>query len=434
MIVPVYGDFRATRTCLDIVAGEVGRAVDHHLLIVNDATPDPRIARYLDEIARRPSVSLIENTRNLGFVGSINRALEAVPGGDVILLNADTVPPPDFIHRLARAAYSEPDIGAIVPLSNNAEATSFPLPFVASPLPSIAGIAAIDRIATDVGRGRLVDIPSGTGFCMYLTMRCLEAVGYLSRRYHRGYFEDVDLCLRARERGFRIVCDPSIYVGHAGTRSFGREKAALVLRNFRELALRFPDYVRDATEFAAADPLRTARAAIEARAIEAKDGARLIVTGVGVVGTVARDRAGQLARDDLAAFIAEFGKGGNRSTARFSAADGGMPQSIECDVASPDGRNAFLDVVGRLGVSVVEVADPAEVPDAFLDLLANMDVPHDLLVADDGLLTEEGQSVEPREGRSSTGRAMSWHHARRRMHSFSANLDPKHAERLVPGR
>ena len=38
--------------------------------------------------------------------------------------------------------------------------------------------------------------------------------------------EDVELCLRARARGFRTICDNSIFVGHAGSRSFGAEKAA----------------------------------------------------------------------------------------------------------------------------------------------------------------------------------------------------------------
>ena len=384
VIVPVYGDFQATRTCLDIVSHEVARSPDHHLLVVNDATPDARIARYLDRLADRPGVSVIENTRNAGFVDSVNRALESVSSGDVILLNADTVPPRDFIRRLARAAHAEPGIGAVVPLSNNAEVTSFPLPYVANPLPSPPELTTLDAIAAAVNRGRRIDIPSGTGFCLYLTSDCLEAVGFLSRRYYRGYLEDVDLCLRAREHGFRVVCDPSIYVGHAGTRSFGGEKASLVLRNLAELARRFPDYVRDASEFSRTDPLRKARSAIEARAIEAKKGTRLIVTGEGALAAVARDRAARVTDDR--AVIAEFGSVTRADKTRLFAADGGIPQSIECDLASPAGRKAFAAIVESLGVASAEIVDPAQVPDAFLDILPRLPFPYDLVVADDGLM------------------------------------------------
>ena len=38
----------------------------------------------------------------------------------------------------------------------------------------------------------------------------------------------VGLLERARERGFRTICDPSVFVGHAGSRSFGREKSVEV--------------------------------------------------------------------------------------------------------------------------------------------------------------------------------------------------------------
>src|SRR5256885_12150694 len=43
----------------------------------------------------------------------------------------------------------------------------------------------IDAIAADVNRGSLVDIPSGIGFCLYITRRALDAVGALSEHFER---------------------------------------------------------------------------------------------------------------------------------------------------------------------------------------------------------------------------------------------------------
>ena len=60
---------------------------------------------------------------------------------------------------------------------------------------------AIDAIAAKVNAGRIIDIPNGTGFCLYITRECLDAVGLLSEDFYRGYVEDVDFCLHARAKG-----------------------------------------------------------------------------------------------------------------------------------------------------------------------------------------------------------------------------------------
>jgi GT2 family glycosyltransferase len=245
-------------------------------MLVNDASPDAAINDYLAGIGRDQRVELLNNAANLGFVESVNRALAEIPRGDILLLNADTIVPENFLDRLAAAARSAAGIGTVTPLSNHGEFTSFPIANPANPLPPLAEIAAIDRVAAAANAGRIVTIPNGIGFCLYVTRACLDAVGALSSRYHRGYLEDVDFCLRARERGFRNVCAPSVYVGHAGSRSFGREKRSLVVRNLAiiepELSRRMRGIrcARSALRVATAD--RAGNAASEPRAKPHSDG------------------------------------------------------------------------------------------------------------------------------------------------------------------
>src|SRR5262249_47383785 len=158
----------------------------------------------------------------MGFVGAVNRALRLVSAGDVILLNADAVVPRGFIERLAATARSDPTIATITPLSNNGEFTSFPVPFKPNPMPTARAIAKANAIAPRANAGPAVDIPNALGFSLNTPRRCLDEVGVLSEVFQRGYLEDVDYCLRARERGLRNLCDPSVFVGHVGSRSFGK--------------------------------------------------------------------------------------------------------------------------------------------------------------------------------------------------------------------
>src|SRR5262245_16044216 len=265
IIVPIYRDFEATRKCLESLRLAMADVTDCRAILIDDASPEPKIKSYLTKFSDLSNFKVLSNATNMGFVGAVNRALELLSTGDIILLNADTVVPHGFIQRLTATARSDPAIGTITPLSNNGEFTSFPLANEPNPIPSAAGISEIDAIAARINLGKVVDIPSGIGFCLYITRRCLDRVGLLSEAYYRGYLEDVDFCLRAREHGFRNVCDPSVYIGHAGSRSFGKEKRALVVQNLDALQIKYPDHGGECAAFVAADPLSESRERIERR-------------------------------------------------------------------------------------------------------------------------------------------------------------------------
>ncbi len=302
VIVPVHGDLDATRACLDSllvsIAGEKLRA---RILIVNDASPEAGMADYLNSLA----VDLIICPVNLGFVGAVNAALEHVTSGDIVLLNADTVVPAGVIGRLRAVACSADDIGTVTPLSNNGELTSLPVPFRENPLPDNATIARMDAVAAK--RCDIVDLPTGIGFCLYVTRACLDAVGGLSEHYERGYGEDVHLCLAAREAGFRNVCATSIYVGHLGTRSFRTEKRRLVMRNAARVAARFPEHEHEVAAFVTADPLRSARHAIGRDLIADFTGP--IVVAANGSRHQAEARLAAFARDGRPALLATFDRG-----------------------------------------------------------------------------------------------------------------------------
>ena len=123
------------------------------------------------------------NVRNLGFIGSVNSALEHIKQGDILILNSDTIVPRGFINRLADAARSSPDIGTVTPLSNNGEFVSFPIPNTANPLASRNEIERLDAISAKTNSGQIIDIPSGIGFCLYITRACLDQVGATFRRF-----------------------------------------------------------------------------------------------------------------------------------------------------------------------------------------------------------------------------------------------------------
>jgi GT2 family glycosyltransferase len=388
VIVPVYGDYEATALCLQALGDALKRS-HHRAIIVNDATPDPLITRHLRDIAEDGNFAILINPHNLGFVGSVNRALNHAANGDVIILNSDTIAPPDFIDRLSAVAQSSTEIGTITPFTNNGEFTSFPIPNTSNPLPSREDMKRIDNIAAQVNADRIVDIPSGIGFCLYVTRACLDAAGSLSEDFGRGYLEDADFCLRARERGFRNVCAPSVYVGHAGSKSFGSERRSLIVHNLGVLEQRFPAHRAECAAFMAADPLRAAREAIEFEATDDARHPKLLVTGAGAVGTVADERARQLARAGQHVLILRVRCTAKGTFAEITEPAGGIPQSLRIDISAQGNCKSLFNFLQSVEPERVEFIDPAHTPFNLVAVLQKLGAPCDIFIADAGLLGPE---------------------------------------------
>jgi len=353
IIVPVYEDFDATRACFEALwAG--GAPESARLIAVDDASPNSDLRDWLDAQAAAGRLLLLRNASNLGFAVSVNRALALCPAGDVVLLNADAFPPPGSLARLAEIARAAPDIGTLTPFSNNGEYASFPTPNAVNPLPDAREIARIDTLAEKANGYDFVDLPNGIGFCLYITRACLDAVGPLPEIYARGYYEDVEFCLRAREKGFRNVCATGVYVGHAGSRSFRAEKRRLVMRNLAILERRFPQYHVHSASFVEADPLRRARGAIEALAPATAETVALVCAG-GAAQELAWERAETLAASagPTPLIVACLG-----ARAELRGASGAWPQSLSFVFDSPAGLRDLITFLRSSNIVRIELFDP----------------------------------------------------------------------------
>lgn len=379
IVAPVYEDFEATRACFEALFAE-GSKIATRLIVIDDASPNPRLRAWLDQQATARNFTLLRNASNLGFAASVNKALALCPAGDVLLLNADTLPSPRCVERLAAIAHSAPGIGTVTPLSNNGEFTSFPEPHAVNPLGGAGEVARLDALAQRANGAATADLPNGIGFCLYITRECLDAVGPLPEIYARGYYEDVEFCLRAREKGFRNVCAVGVYVGHAGARSFGAEKRRLVMRNLAVLEQRFPGYSLECAAFLRSDPLSPYRGAIEALApVEGE--VVLLVCGEGTSGLLARE---ELSRErpsfEPVRLICQCTSAGDRVLLR--GVPGRGPQSLSFSLREARELAGLRAWLGALDLRGVEIFDPLTLPDVLLKTMFRLRTRVDLAGAD----------------------------------------------------
>ncbi len=268
VIVPVYKGLPQTRRCLDSLLANTQRAA-FDVVVVDDASPDPDIAAWLDALASERRITLLRNGTNLGFVQSVNRGMLLHAERDVVLLNSDTEVANDWLDRLCRCVYGQTDVGTATPFSNNATICSYPFEGWTGGVPGTLGLAGLDRLFATVNAGRSVELPTGVGFCLYVRRACLDRVGMFDAgRFGRGYGEENDFCLRAAGAGWRNVLAGDVFVFHEGAVSFSGERATLTQAAGKTLAELHPDYVRNVREFVLRDPAAELRAAVDRARLE----------------------------------------------------------------------------------------------------------------------------------------------------------------------
>ncbi len=258
VIIPVYRGLEETKACIEsalAVAGSNG----YRLHIYNDESPEPAITEYLRRVAAVQSgITLVENETNLGFVGTVNRAMRAAMQRDdfdsVILLNSDTEVTGDWARRLRDHATRDEAVASVTAMSNNATICSYPH-FGDNPLPADETPSEIDACAATANRGLSVELPTGVGFCMLITRRGLEQVGLFDEEaFGKGYGEEVDFCQRAIRAGMKNLLAMDVYVRHAGEVSFAASSKPGKLIAERIIKTRYPDYAADVATFVRSDP------------------------------------------------------------------------------------------------------------------------------------------------------------------------------------
>ena len=240
VLVPVYNAAAEVGRCLDALLAHTPKSVS--ILLIDDASTEPEVATCLAAAARKPNVTLMRNTANLGFTRTVNRGLALVRDRDVVVLNSDTEVTPRWLTYLAAAAYVRDDIGTATATSNSASQFSVPLRFH-NTIPYWLELDDYARAIAQSHRTLALAAPFGHGFCLYLKRRYLDAVGLLDdEAFPRGYGEEVDFCLRGAHAGWRHVLATKSFVYHVKAASFGAAKTELKPRPREVLDRRYPEF------------------------------------------------------------------------------------------------------------------------------------------------------------------------------------------------
>ena len=243
VIVPVYNGYDAVVRLAATLFANTDR--QHEIVFVDDASTDQRIAPLLAGFAEaNPNVKVVRNKENLGFSHNVNLGA-SLSERDFVMLNSDTEVPPGWIPRLFHPIWSVGDTASATPFASWSKSHGFMAdPAVGRALCERYGIEAIDRVLAPLPANPKENaIVRGHGFCMAISRKAWNAVGPFNEElFGRGYGEETDWCLRARERGFVNRLVPNLLVGHWHNGSFDAEETRRLIAEHRRTVRRLhPD-------------------------------------------------------------------------------------------------------------------------------------------------------------------------------------------------
>jgi GT2 family glycosyltransferase len=257
VVMPVHSGFQETMLAVHSVLSSKNK-IPFQLIVVDDKSPDAELIGHLQQLASSGLISLLHNRRNLGFAGTVNKALTMHPQRDVLLLNSDTMVYGNWVDRLA--AHAGEGVATVTPFSNNASLCSYPRILEANALPVGTAARTLDRLCSRINKGQAVAIPTGVGFCMYVSRAAAQLIGNFDEKTFRtGYGEDNDFCFRALKLGFRNLHALDVFVYHAGGISFGTRPPEEASKPLAALNKKHPSFKAALRRFALDDPALVAR-------------------------------------------------------------------------------------------------------------------------------------------------------------------------------
>jgi GT2 family glycosyltransferase len=205
LVIVSYQSRRFLERCLRSI--EFNTKYPHKIYIVDNASKDGtrRLKNYF------PQVNWLWNPTNIGYGRACNQGAAAGSGRYIIFLNCDTEVTPGWLLPLIHCLDSDQRIAWVGPK-------------LLTPDGRIAGAGVVGTNAKPIIRGwmvpdeqgrfdRPIDCISLCGACIGTKRSLITKLGLFDPSFFH-YFEETDLCYRARYHGYRVIYEPKSRVIH----------------------------------------------------------------------------------------------------------------------------------------------------------------------------------------------------------------------------
>ena len=232
IIIPTKNGMEILKRAVDSILEKTTYS-NYEIMIVNNQSDDPATISYFKEIVKNPKVHVMDYNKPFNYAAINNEAVKAVKGEVICLLNNDTeVISPDWLTEMVGQALRK-DVGAV------GAKLYFPDNTIQHGGVVLGGGYFKGTVARHFlirmprntqgyfGRAQLVhDVSAVTAACLVTRREIYQRVGGMDEKELKVAYNDIDFCLRLRQKGLLIVWTPYAELYHHESATRGKDDTA----------------------------------------------------------------------------------------------------------------------------------------------------------------------------------------------------------------
>ncbi len=212
------------------------KGIDYEILLADDGSTDGT-RLWLCSISD-PKIKVVLNEGNLGYARTCNRAARMAGGELLCLLNNDVLLEPGWLEPMVALLMSSSSVGLVGNVHVRTDDGSIDHAGVE------LGAEAQFHHRRSLPPVSCHEVLAVSGACVLVRRADFQAVGGFDERFLNGG-EDIDLCLRLRAAGKKIVLARDSHIRHHVGLSRGRQVTERDLRNSRLLFQKWREEIKN---------------------------------------------------------------------------------------------------------------------------------------------------------------------------------------------
>ena len=254
VVIVNYQTFELTKNTVNSIL-EYDYPFSVEIFVVDNASSDDsfkRLQEYFND-----KVKFIASKENNGFATGNNQALRQAEGKYQLLLNSDTIVWQNTLEDIYSYMEKHPDVGACgcqVLLENGEldKACKRSFPNVKNSFFRLFHIptkSSDDNYnLTGLSDDGVYEIDCLTGAFMFIRKEALDKVGFLDETFFM-YGEDIDLCYRIKQGGWKIIYYGKSKITHLKGASSKKQKSKLIYEFYRAMYIYYKKHHADESLF-----------------------------------------------------------------------------------------------------------------------------------------------------------------------------------------
>ena len=221
IVMLTFNALEYTKKCVQSILQNT--RLPYEIIFVDNGSTDGTV-EYLKKLQKEHRhIKTIFNSRNKGFAAGNNQGARRAKGKYLLFLNNDVLVAEGWLEHLVQALEKDPQIGMVGPVTNYISGLQR---LAQIPYHDEQGFFPFAQKVLQLNKEKITPRRRIAGFCLLMPRTLFKKVKGFDETFGTGNFEDDDLCLRVRKKGFALMVHEGVFIHHYGSQTFKENKIA----------------------------------------------------------------------------------------------------------------------------------------------------------------------------------------------------------------